>query len=58
MKQKSLTMTKLKLDDINVKHVSFFVLKISFLTLLGCGVKITPEDLSRQTKTETDRQTY
>ena len=32
------------------------MLKIDFLILFGCGVKITPEHLSRQTKTETDRQ--
>ena len=31
------------IDDNNVKHISLLVLKISFLTLFGCGVKITPD---------------
>ena len=47
MKQKSLTMTKLKLDDSNVKHVSFLILKIC-LTLFGCEVKITPEKTKKK----------
>ena len=38
-------MTKLKKLDVtimyNVKHASLLILKISFLTLFGCGVKIT-----------------
>ena len=28
--------------DNNVKHISLLILKISFLTLFGCRVKITP----------------
>ena len=44
MKQIYETMTKLKiLDDNNVKHVSLFIPKINFLTLFGCGVKLTPD---------------
>ena len=36
-----LTSTKLKkVNDKNVKPVSHLILKISFLTLLGCAVKI------------------
>ena len=27
----------------NIKHVSLLILKINFLTLIGCGVKITPD---------------
>ena len=49
MKQNSLAMTKLKLDDNNIKNA-----ENQFLTLFGCGVKIKTE----QTKTETDKQTY
>ena len=29
--------------DTKVKHISLLILKISFLTLFGCGVKITPD---------------
>ena len=42
MKQNYVTMTK-TIDDNNVKHTSLLILKISFLTLFGCGVKITPD---------------
>ena len=43
MKQNYVTMIKLKkLNDINVKHVSLLILKISFLTVFGGWVKITP----------------
>ena len=36
------TSTKLKkVNDKNVKSVSHLILKISFLTLFGCAVKIT-----------------
>ena len=36
------TSTKLKkVNDKNVKPVSHLILKISFLTLFGCAVKIT-----------------
>ena len=39
-----MTIAKLnKLNDKNVKHISHSILKISFLTLFGCGVKITPD---------------
>ena len=31
------------IDDNNVERISLLVLKISFLTLFGCGVKITPD---------------
>ena len=41
MKQNYVTMTKL--DEKHVKHVTFMIMKISFLTLFGCGVKITPD---------------
>ena len=40
MKQNYVTMIK-TIDDKNVKHISLLVLKISFLTLFGCDVKIT-----------------
>ena len=30
------------IDDNKVKHISLLVLKISFLTLIGFGVKINP----------------
>ena len=36
------TMTK-TIDDYNVKHISLLTLKISFLTLFGFGLKITPD---------------
>ena len=42
MKHNYVTMTK-TIDDINVKHISL-LLKISFLTLFGFGVKITPDE--------------
>ena len=42
MKQNFVTMTK-TIDDNKVKHISLLVLKISFLTLFGFGVKITPD---------------
>ena len=32
-------MTKI-IGDTKVKHISLLILKISFLTLFGCGVKI------------------
>ena len=36
-------MTKLKnLGDNNVKNVSLLKLKITFITIIGCGVKIIP----------------
>ena len=31
------------LNDKNVKHISHSILKISFLTPFGCGVKIAPD---------------
>ena len=40
MKQNYVTMTKL--DEKHVKHVTFMIMKISFLTLFGCGVKMKP----------------
>ena len=41
-KQNYVTTTKLKkLNNKNVKHVSHLILKISFLTLFGCALKIT-----------------
>ena len=44
MKQDYVTTTKLeKLDDNNTKHVSLLILKISFLTLFGSGLKKTPD---------------
>ena len=40
MKQNYVTKTKLKKHyDNNVKHLSLLILKISFLTLIGCLVK-------------------
>ena len=44
-KQNYVTKTKLKkLNDKNVKQVlSHLILKISFLTIFVCGVKITPD---------------
>ena len=39
MKQNHATMTK-TIGDTKVKHFSLLILKISFLTLFGCGVKI------------------
>ena len=39
MKQNYVTMTKI-IDENNVKQISLLILKISFLTLFGCGVKI------------------
>ena len=36
------TMTK-TISDTKVKHISLLVLKISFFTQFGCGVKITPD---------------
>ena len=41
MKQNYVTITK-TFDDNNIKHISLLILKISFLTLFGCWVKITP----------------
>ena len=44
MKQNYATMTKFKkFNDNNFRHVSLLILKISFLTLFGCGVKITTD---------------
>ena len=44
MEENHVTITNLqKLDDKNYKHVSHFILKISFLTLFGFWVKTTPE---------------
>ena len=44
MKQKNVTITKLKkLNEKNVMYVTHLILKIFFLTLFGCGVKITPD---------------
>ena len=37
--QNFMTMTK-TIGDTNVKHISLLILKISFLTLFGCGVKV------------------
>ena len=37
MKQNYVTMTK-TIGDTKVKHMSLLILKISFLTLFGCGV--------------------
>ena len=31
------------MNDNNVKHVSLLILKINFLTLFGCGDKITTD---------------
>ena len=39
LKQKYVTMTK-TIGDTKVKHISLLIVKISFLTLFGCGVKI------------------
>ena len=39
MKQNYVTMTR-KNDDNNVKHFILLILKIIFLTLFGCGIKI------------------
>ena len=42
--QNYMTITKLqKLNDKNIMHVSHLILKISFLTLFGCGDKTTPD---------------
>ena len=32
-----------KHDDNNVKHLNLLILKISFLTLIGCWVKKVPD---------------
>ena len=37
--KQNVTMTK-TIGDTKVKHISLLILKISFLTLFGCGVKI------------------
>ena len=43
-KQNYVTKTKLeKYDDNNVNHLSLLMLKISFLTLIGCLVKMPPD---------------
>ena len=44
-KTKYVTKTKLKkLNDKNDKQVlSYLILKLSFITLFACGVKITPD---------------
>ena len=38
-KQNYVTLTK-AIGDTKVKHISLLILKISLLTLFGCGVKI------------------
>ena len=46
MKQNYKSMTKLKKLDVTIMssmNLSLLILKISFLTLFGCGVKITPD---------------
>ena len=46
MKQNYGSMTKLKEHDVTIMssmYQSYLILKISFLTLFGCGVKITPD---------------
>ena len=45
-KQNYKSMTKLKKLDVTIMssmNLSLLILKISFLTLFGCGVKITPD---------------
>ena len=44
MKQNFVTIAIAKtIDDNNIKNVSLLILNISFLTLFGCWVKITPD---------------
>ena len=53
MKQNYVTMRKTTDDNI-VKQISLLILKISFLTLFGCGVKITPDIFECRVKISPD----
>ena len=59
MKHNYVTMTKLeKLDDNNVKHARILIMKISFVTLFRCGLKIIPDiDIVNPTRRGTFKAT-